>query len=83
MKKKSLRLCALLLTVATLLTLTPTAVFATDTKNETVTPSENVPKIMILHEGVQKLSITLNELGEELLTTFTTGTTSKNITWQK
>lgn len=82
MKKKALRLCALVLTVATLLTLAPTAVFATDTKADSPTTSEALPKIIILHEGAQKLSITLKELGEELLTTFTVGTQSKNITWQ-
>ena len=81
-KKLSLRLCALMLVIASLLTLSPVGVFAADGSDSSAEVSNDAPKVMVLHDGAQKKSITLKEKESEILTAFTSNTSSKNLSWQ-
>ena len=84
MMKKSkttiLRVSALLLIVATLLSVLPAGVYAIDTQDHS--PDADTPKIMVLHNGAEEKSVTLDEKGCETLTAFVSETSSDRFSWQ-
>ena len=67
--KSILRFLALVLALASILTVSPVSVLA---NGEAESTDADAPKIMILHNGAQRLSITLHERESELLSVFTT-----------
>ncbi|MBO5326648.1 MAG: hypothetical protein J6A84_00830, partial [Clostridia bacterium] len=81
-KQKSFpkRLIAFLLTVATLLTVVPLGVFATETTD--LETDRDIANVIILHNGAEISSLTLAENGKETLTALVTLGHYDSLAWQ-
>ncbi|MBR7111942.1 MAG: InlB B-repeat-containing protein [Clostridia bacterium] len=81
-RRLSLKLIALLLAVATLLSVFPLSILSIDTAESPEPGSEELANVVILHNGAQKSSVTLAEYGKETLTALVSGVEFTTRTWQ-
>lgn len=86
--KSNLRIISLLLIIATLFTSMPISVVASELatpdveKEASSTVGEDCRNVTLLHDGVEKPSITLKSDEEEILSTFTTNINPTGYVWQ-
>ena len=81
-KRLTTKLVAVLLLLATLLSVLPLSVLSAEW-SKGLTPSDaGLGTVVVLHDGAEKSSITLEENGKEVLTALVNGVTAVSNTWQ-